>query len=262
MKAPRRPARVRAAVRVGGLLLLAASLGGWSFFDPFHENVEKGNEEAAGGDADEALRRYGEAARVRPGSPVPDFNRGIVLSKKGESEAARDAFLGASAAADPAVAADALYNLGNVLMDSQQLEPAVDAYLKSLDLDPDDADARRNLEIALQRLQQQQQQQQQQDQQQQDQPKDENEQDPQQQEPQENPDDSQEETPQEPQPDEDQQQDRQDQDQQEQPQPEEDRMTREDAERLLNAVQSDELRVLQQLHDQDEDQKGVVGDDW
>jgi tetratricopeptide (TPR) repeat protein len=158
----------------GAVALLAALplLGGWSFFDPFHENVEKGNKLAEGEQADAALERYGEAARLDPGSPIPDFNRGIVLSGQGKAQEAGDAFLGAAAAEDPQVAADALYNLGNVLLEAQQYEPAVEAYLSSLDLDPDDADARRNLEIAWKRLEQQQQEQQQeqdQDQQSQDQ---------------------------------------------------------------------------------------------
>ena len=53
-------------------------------------------------------------------------------------------------------------------------------------------------------------------------------------------------------------------DEQPEPRPEQDeeKMSREDAERLLNAVQTDELKVLQQLQDQDEESEGVVVDDW
>ncbi len=54
-------------------------LVGWSFFDPFHEHVENGNRNGEKGEADAALQHYGEAARVDPSSPIPDFNRGIVL---------------------------------------------------------------------------------------------------------------------------------------------------------------------------------------
>ena len=102
------------------LLLATPLLVGWSFFDPFHENVEKGNRKAEAGEADEALTRYEEAAKVDPSSPIPDFNRGIVLSEKGDVEQALDAFRAATASEDPAVAADALYNMGNVYLQGEQ----------------------------------------------------------------------------------------------------------------------------------------------
>jgi Ca-activated chloride channel homolog len=246
--------RVRAFVLLLGAFPLVT---GWSFFDPFHENVEKGNRKADAGEPDEALARYQEAAKVDPSSPIPDFNRGIVLSGKGDTEKALDAFRAASASEDPQVAADALYNMGNVYMQGEQYEPAIDSYLKSLDLDPDDADARRNFELALRKLQEQQQQQQQQQQQDQDKDQDQDQkQDPQ---------DQKDQPEQEPQEDDQQQspdqQQEQDKEPQEQPQPDEEKLSREDAERLLNAVQSDELKVLEQLQ-QKEPPKGVVTRDW
>jgi tetratricopeptide (TPR) repeat protein len=235
--------------------LLLPWLAGWSFFDPFHEHVEKGNRKAKEeSGAREALGHYGEAARVSPGSPIPDFNRGIVLSREGQVEEASDAFLGAAAAEDRQVAADALYNLGNTLLEAKQFEPSIEAYLQSLDLDPADADARRNLEIALRRLEQQQEQEQQDEEQQdEEQQQEQNEgksgEDEQEQRP-----SGQEESP------------PKQGDREEQPQPQEEqqdplRMTREDAERLLNAIQSDELKVLQQLQD-DQEQDEADGKDW
>lgn len=256
----RRSATTAARRRIRAFVLLVSAyplVTGWSFFDRFHENVEKGNRKAEAGEADEALTRYREAAKVDPSSPIPDFNRGIVLSEKGDVEQALDAFRAASASEDPAVAADALYNMGNVYMQGEQYEPAIDSYLKSLDLDPDDADARRNFEIALQKLQQQQQQQQQNQDQDKDQDQDEK-QDPKDQQDQEKPeepeDDEQQQSP-------DQPQDQPEEEPQEQPRPDEEKLSREDAERLLNAVQSDELKVLEQLQ-QKEPPKGVVTRDW
>ena len=240
------------------LLAVWPLLAGWSFFDPFHKNVEQGNKDAEAGETDAALQKYDEAARVNPGSPIPDFNRGIALTRDGRVEEAADAFLGAAAAEDPQVAADELYNLGTAMLEAEQYEAAVEAYLRSLDLDPQDADARRNLEIALQR--QQQQQQQQQDQQQQDQ-QDENDQDEEQNQDQQQPQDEQDDQQQEEAPPEDEpQDDEQEQEQEQQPQPE--KMSREDAERLLNAVQSDELKVLEQLQDDEEEDAGGSKDDW
>jgi len=250
---------VRSSLRSAIVVLAAApALTGWSFFDPFHENVEKGNKAADTGENDAALDRYGEAARVDPSSPIPDFNRGIVLSKKGDTDQALDAFRAAAASEDPAVASDALYNLGNVYMEGQQFEPAIDAYLKSLDLDPRDEDARRNFEIALRRLQEQQQQQQEQQQQQQQDKKDDDRKDEQQPD---QPKDQPDERNQEESPSPDDQENQEEPPSEEQPPPQEDRLSREDAERLLNAVQSDELKVLEQLQ-QKQPPQGGVDRDW
>jgi tetratricopeptide (TPR) repeat protein len=225
-------------------------LVGWSFFDPFHENVEKGNRAAAEGASEEALRRYSEAARVDPGSPIPDFNRGLVLAEQEDAGAAEDAYRAAAASEDTAIAADALYNLGNLHFGNGEYQPAVDSYLESLDLDPGDADARRNLEIALKRLEEQQQQQQQQDQQDQQQQQD--------QEPQ----DEQKEDGQPPEdPSEPQENEQPEEEPGEQPPPPEEQFTREDAERLLNAIQTDELKVLEQLKP-DQEAPGVTANDW
>jgi Ca-activated chloride channel family protein len=235
------------------VILLAPCLVGWSFFDPFHEHVEKGNEKAAE-EASTALEHYDEARRVNPGSPIPDFNRGIVLSREGQTEEAGDAFLAAAASDDPTIAADALYNHGNTLLEAEQFAPAIEAYLRSLDLDPADDDARRNLEIAVQRLEEQQQQQ---EQQQQDQNQDENQdQQEQQQQPQDQGENEEQQQP---------ENNESPQEEEQQPQPEpgppEERLTREDAERLLNAIESDELKVLQQLLEQEQETRGV-GVDW
>lgn len=248
---------MRAALRRPWIVLALAPLAlGWSFFDPFHKHVEEGNRKAKAGDAPAAVEQYDGAARVDPSSPIPDFNKGVALAKGGDAAAARDALLAAAAAKDAGIAADALYNLGNVYLEGQQYGEAVDSYLKSLDLDPTDADARRNLEIALQRLEQQQQQPQQQQQQQQDenQGEDEQQQQQQQQQPGDEPPPEQQ-----PQADEEPRSEPTPQDSTQAPRPE--RFSREDAERLLNAIQGDELKVLDQLRDQDPE-PGPATHDW
>jgi tetratricopeptide (TPR) repeat protein len=236
----------RRIVNALALAALLTGLGGWSFFDPFHAFVEKGNRAAKKGDVLSAVEEYGKAAREKPASPLPDFNTGVAHARKGDTDAAKNALLAASASDDAPIAADALYNLGNVMLEAKQPDQAVEAYLKSLDLDPHDADAKRNLEIALRRLQEQQQQQQQQQDQQQQQPqKPQDEEKPEDQEPP----DQQQPQPEQPGPD----------STQAEPQP--DKMSREDAERLLNAIRGDEMKVLQQLQEKNPGSE-VPGDDW
>ncbi len=62
--------------------------------------------------------------------------------------------------------AEALYNQGNALAKLQQLEPAIDAYKKALDLNPEHADAKANKALLEKLLEQQQQDQKNSDQQQ------------------------------------------------------------------------------------------------
>lgn len=253
---------IRIARRPVALVLAAPLLVGWSFFDAFHRNVEEGNQRAETGEADAALQHYDEAQRVNPSSPIPDFNRGLVHSGQGDVEAARDAYLSAAASEDAAIASDALYNLGNLFTENQDYENAINAYLQSLDRDPTDADARRNLEIAL-RQQQQQQEQQQQEQQQDEENDDpnEDEQENQQEQPNEDEqDESEQEQPESPQPEQNEQPEEQEPEQEQAPQPQE-QFSREDAERLLNAVQTDELKVLEELQDEQEAQ-AVSANDW
>ena len=267
--------RLRAAQ--GAVLIGAAFwfLCGWSFFDPFHEHVEKGNHDAKKGSPADALGHYETAGKLVPASPIPDFNRGIVLSQKGEVDQARSAFEAAQAANDIHIAADAHYNLGNLLLQKDDTDGAIEQYLRSLDLDPADPDARRNLEIAIRRKQEQQQQQQQQqqkdpsqkdqDKKQQDQDQKKNENGEKKDQDQKNPDSGKK--------DEQQQQQNPSPEKQDEQKPEnpgengesplrpEEQLSKEDAARLLNAIQNDELKVLRALEEKKE-QSGAVGNDW
>ncbi|HET9886523.1 MAG TPA: tetratricopeptide repeat protein [bacterium] len=258
-----------------GPLLMSAALWflcGWSFFDPFHAHVEKGNHEAKKGKPSGALEHYEAAGKLAPASPIPDFNRGIVYSQEGNVDQARSAFEAAQASEDQGIAADAHYNLGNLLLQKDDAAGAIDQYLRSLDLDPSDPDARRNLEIAVRRKEEQQQQQkndpsakdQDKKQQEQDQQKDESgeKKDQEQQKPDQGKKDEKK-PPQDPsQQDQQQQQPENPGDKQESPplRPEE-QLSKEDAARLLNAIQNDELKVLRALEEK-KGQEGAVGNDW
>lgn len=266
------------ALRVAALLAFATFAGGWSFFDPFHQHVENGNLSAEDGKTDDALARYGAAGKENPASPIPDFNEALALAKGGRVDEAKGAFAAAEASSDPKIASAAHYNHGNLLLQQKDTPGAVDQYLQSLDLDPSNADARRNLEIALRRREEEERQKQQQEQnpqQKNDEQKDEKG------DPQDSKDGKDESTPEE---QKKQQEEKAGDDSTKtapdssqaasdssssgtpppggEPQPQEGRLSREDAARLLNAIANDELRVLRMLDEKKEGEEGVAGHDW
>ncbi len=123
--------------------------------------VEAGNRLYEEGRFQEAHARYLDALRKVPDLPLARFNEGNALYRSQEFQRAMEAFLEAAEGADPEWRASALYNLGNALMRQEQGGPAAEAYKEALRLDPADRDAKHNLELALQLLEQQERQEQQ-----------------------------------------------------------------------------------------------------
>jgi Ca-activated chloride channel family protein len=122
------------------------------------------------GEYSQALDGFLDLQVERPQDAAVMMNVGSSHYRLGDLESAARSFEGAGAAGDDRLRAQAWYDLGNVAYRQSRFEEAIDAYHRSLDLDPKDADAKFNLEVArvaLERQQQQQQQQQKQQQQQQ-----------------------------------------------------------------------------------------------
>ncbi len=114
------------------------------------------------GDLPRAVEDFAGAAILDPDSPDRLYDLGTTLAAGGDLESATP--LLAQAHEGGAVAA--AYNGGTASLLLQQAEPAVQWLRQALLDDPDDLDAKRNYELALQMLQQQQEQQQQEQQEQ------------------------------------------------------------------------------------------------
>lgn len=122
---------------------------------------------------DRALEGFLDRQIARPDDAGTMRNVGAARYRLGDFAGAAEAYRQAAAsAADPELQERALYDLGNAVYRQGQLEEAVKAYEAALAIDPDDEDARYNLEFvreeirrrleeAKQREQQQQQQEQQ-----------------------------------------------------------------------------------------------------
>jgi Ca-activated chloride channel homolog len=118
-----------------------------------------GRRDYAQGNHPESLRAFEQAAQLRPKDPRTQFNLADALYKNGKFEEAEPTFRALGADARSPLAGPARYNLGNTLFQKKDYAGAVQAYRDALRAQPNDADTRRNLEIALRALQQQKQQQ-------------------------------------------------------------------------------------------------------
>ena len=93
-----------------------------------------------------AAKAFGKAADIAP-APLRDFNRGTAeIASGGREEGAAHL---ARALRDPKLRAAALFNRGNAALASTAFDYAIRDYRDVLRLEPDNAAAKRNLEIAL-----------------------------------------------------------------------------------------------------------------
>ena len=154
------PARPRTSRRLAGrgadaALMLVAFLTLFPFlaaFDPIHTPsaaVTAGNAEMKAGKPNDALASYDKAVAELPADPGVHFDRGTALAALSRFDEAGEEFLRATEAKDPALKASAFYNLGNAFMKKDKFKEAIEAYKRTLALNPKDERAKWNLEIAL-----------------------------------------------------------------------------------------------------------------
>ena len=107
---------------------------------------------------DRALRGFADRQTQHPDDPELSLNVGAAHYKLEDFEAADSQFYRAAAIGDDELRAQALYNLGNSAYRQGKLEDAVDFYRSSLETNPDDLDAKFNLEFVREEMRQRQQQ--------------------------------------------------------------------------------------------------------
>lgn len=172
---------------------------------------------------------YRKAIDKNKGSADAVFNTGDALYKQKKYEdAGRQFSENQKMYEDKNKKSASLYNLGNSLLMADKLKESIEAYKSSLRIKPDDPEAKYNLAYAqdLLRKQEEQKQQQQQQQNKNDQNKDQDKKDDQKK---------------------DQNNNNQQQDQQQQNQQDPQAISKEDAERLLNAIANDEKNVQEKV---------------
>ncbi len=205
------------------------------------KNIREGNDHYAQDQYLESELSYRKALEVNGTDSLATFNLGNSLYRQQKAEDALRQYQTvaeqASSSGNKPLAAQAYYNMGDIMMSSQQYDKAVQCFKQSLRNNPLDNEARYNLILAQRLLQKQQQDQQNQDQnqqQQQDQQQDQQQQDQQQQ--------------QQEQQNQDQQQDQQQQQEQEQQQ-RAGQMSQEKAEQILQAAEQDERDTQEKVQE-------------
>mgnify|MGYP001309493761 CR=1 FL=1 len=126
-----------------------------------------GRKQYAGGNHPQALSAFERAARSRPDDVRARFNVADGLYKNGKFDEAAALFRSLGENAASPLAGPSRFNLGNTLYQKQDYPGAIQAYRDALRLAPDDRETRRNLELALRALKEQEEQQKQKQQQQQ-----------------------------------------------------------------------------------------------
>jgi len=200
--------------------------------------VRKGNQKYIEGKYDDAEKEYNKALEIKNSLPEGVFNLGDVAYKKKDYEKAVRQFETASMVAkDNNLKAKAYHNLGNTYLDAGQYEKSIEAYKNALRLNPNDMDTKYNLAFAQRMLKKNpQQSQQNQNQENKDNQQKQNQQ-------QQANQDKQEQQPQQAQ----EQQAKEEQAQQQRAQPKEGQLSKEDAQRLLEALMQQEQKVQEKI---------------
>jgi Ca-activated chloride channel homolog len=173
---------------------------------PAQKLVRSGNHEYKDGHFKDAEIDYRKALTKAPNSQKAAFNLGNSLYKQQNFDEAASQYMKlAQSESKEAPKANVYYNLGNSLFENKKYKESIDAYKIALRQNPKDEDTRYNLSYAMTKLQQQKKQEQNKKQ--------------------------------------EQKQQQQQQQQQQQPQPKPD-MSKQDANRMLNAMNNNEKRTL------------------
>lgn len=183
---------------------------------PAQKLIREGNSLYGDGKYKEAEIDYRKALNKVPGSAKATYNLGNSLYKQQNYQESANSYLKLTQDPKNAKLSQAWHNLGNSYLQTQKYNESIDAYKKALRVNPKDEDTRYNLAYAMAKLQEQ---------------KNKNKQDKKDQKQQ-------------------QQKQQQQQQQQKEQQKQNSKMSKQDAERMLNALNNNEKRTMDKVKKQ------------
>ena len=162
-----------------GILVAVVILAAWLMAcGPTPAQVNNSGHEAyQNGDYASALESYQDAQGRAPDSSEPYYNSGNTLYRTEELEQAIESFDESLKHAQGDLRSRGFFNRGNTSFQQEEYAEAVKSYEEVLRMNPDNEDAKHNLELALSRMPPQDQQEEQQDEQQAEDEEDEQEED-------------------------------------------------------------------------------------
>jgi Ca-activated chloride channel homolog len=115
--------------------------------------IRKGNRYYKQNQLDRSLELYQKALQESPSSAAASYNLGNVEFRKNKfDDAAKSYEVSVENSQDKQIQEKGLYNKGVALIKQQKLEESIEAWKNSLKLNPADEEARDNLEKALEEL--------------------------------------------------------------------------------------------------------------
>lgn len=131
-----------------------------SFSQGDKQLIKEGNDRYKKSDYVGARSDYEKVLEASPDNEVAQYNLGNALYKADKTQEAVSAYdKSIQQLSDPVKKSNAYFNKGVVLQNNKKLPDCIEAYKQALRLDPQNEDARQNLQKALQQQKQQQQQQ-------------------------------------------------------------------------------------------------------
>jgi tetratricopeptide (TPR) repeat protein len=225
-------ARLKKFLPAATSIIFLVIFSGTSTAQTVRSHVSKGNRVYEKGHYTDAEVEYKKALEKNAKSKEAQFNLGNSYYKQQRfDEALREYGNTGVAMKSPEERAETYYNLGNSLYRSNKFQEAIEAYKRSLKLNPNDDDARYNLQMARAKLKQQEQQKQQQKDQKQDKQQDQQQQNQQQKQEQ----------------NQQQKQEQAKQDQTQQQAQKKNQMPKQEADRILEALRNNEKEIQKNL---------------
>ncbi len=150
--------KIRKPKAVLGILVLGLCFHGQSYGQSATNEIFRGNQAYLKSQYDQAENSYLNALKLSGDNPTASFNLGNTMYRKNQTDQAVDSYEKTiQNATDPDMKEQAWYNRGVSYQKAKKLPECIQSYENALMLNPNDQEARQNLERALQEQKNQQQ---------------------------------------------------------------------------------------------------------